>query len=41
MKKPWGKTMDELKNIIIDYKGKGISLSTLIKIVKELYKQVS
>lgn len=30
--------MDELRKIIFDMKEKGISISTILKIVKELYK---
>lgn len=33
-----GAMMDELRKIIFDMKEKGISLSTMLKIIKELYR---
>ena len=30
--------MEELRKIILDFKGNGLSLSTIVKIVKEMYR---
>jgi len=33
--------MDELKKVIQDFKNSGITLNTLLKVVKEVYKKIA